>query len=319
MNLWAQIGSINKKKMKNIVAGFTLLLISFNSSACDVCGCAINPGMGDVIPGVFSNYFGIRSNVRHFQSEHFSFLGEPPIHSDEWFHTTELYGRYSPIRRVQFFGFIPYNAVAKSEDNQNMVFTNGIGDVRFKVNTLLIDKIDTVQKSIFNVFVGGTVKFATGRYDFINDESNSFRRTMLPGTGTIDYSIGTDIIYRKNNFGGMASFNYTWRGENDLKYNFGNVAFGQISGFYQLKRPTSSYMFEVGINSTHLEADYDMRFKEKQNYTEGWMVSPMMRITRFSEKWSVFVSANTAAFQDLAQGQVKQRYQFDIGLTRFLK
>lgn len=304
--------------MKKWIAGFALLLISYQSFACDVCGCAVNPGMGDVIPGVFSNYFGIRSNVRHFKSEHFSFLGEPPIHSDEWFHTTEIYGRYSPIRRIQIFGFIPYNAVAKSKNNQEFVFANGIGDIRLKVNTLLVDKIDTVQESIFNVFVGGTVKFATGRYDFIEDESNTFRRTMLPGTGTIDYSLSADFIYRKNNIGGIASFNYTWRGENDLKYNFGNVSFGQISGFYQLKRPTSSYMFELGLIGTNLEADYDNRFNEKQIYTEGWMISPTVKVTRFSEKWSFFVSANKAAFQDVAQGQVKQRYQFDIGLTRFL-
>lgn len=304
--------------MKKIVAGFVLLLMSSNAFGCDVCGCAINPGMGDVIPGVFSNYFGIRSNVRHFKSEHFSFMGEPPIHSDEWFHTTEIYGRYSPIRRVQILGFIPYNAVAKSEDKQENVWANGLGDIRLKVNTLLIDKIDTVQKSIFNVFVGGTVKFATGRYDFLDNESNYFRRTMLPGTGTIDYSLGTDILYRKNNLGGIASLSYTWRGENDLKYNFGNVTFAQLSVYYQLRRPNSSYMFEVGVVTTSLEADYDMRFNEKQVYTEGWMVSPMLKVTRFSEKWAVFAMFNKAAIQNLAQKQVQQRYQFDIGITRFL-
>jgi len=304
--------------MKKWIIGLGLLLTSYNSYACDVCGCAVNTGMGDVIPGVFNNYFGIRSNVRHFQSEHFSFLGEPPILSDEWFHTTEVYGRYSPTRRIQIFGFIPYNAVVKSGDNQELVFANGIGDVRLKVNALLIDKIDTVDKSIFNVFVGGTVKLPTGRYDFIDDESNYFRRTMLPGTGTIDYSLGTDIIYRKNNFGGIVSFNYTLRGENDLKYDFGYVASGQFSGFYQLKRTASSYMFELGVMSTNLEADYDRRFNEKEIYTEGWMISPMVKVRRFSEKWAVYVSANKAAFQDLAQGQVKQRYQFDIGIARFL-
>jgi hypothetical protein len=78
-------------------------------------------------------------------------------------------------------------------------------------------------------------------------------------------------------------------------------------------------MFEVGIIGTYLEADYDQRFNEKQIYTEGWMISPMLKITRFSEKWSVFISVNKAAFQNVAQGQVEQRYQFDIGLTRFLK
>ncbi len=305
--------------MKKII-GFVLIMAStsFHSSACDVCGCAVNPGMGDVIPGVFSNYFGIRSNIRHFQSEHFGFLGEPPILSNEWFHTTEVYGRYSPTRRIQFLGFIPYNAVAKTEDDQNMALTNGVGDMRLKINTLVIDKKDTAQNSIFNVFIGGTVKLPTGRYDYIDGEQQYFRRTMLPGTGTMDFSLGTDVIYRKNNLGGMASFNYTWRGENDLNYNFGNVGFGQITGFYQLKRPNSSFLFETGAEVTNLEADYDMRFNEKQIYSEGWMISPLVKVTWFSEKWSVYGKFNKAAIQNMAQGKVQQRYQFNIGITRFL-
>lgn len=306
--------------MKYIILIVLLLpLNSFRTKACDVCGCAVNTGMGAVIPGIFSNYFGMRSNVRHYQSEHFSFLGEPPILSKEWFHTTEIFGRYSPTRRIQFLGFIPYNAVAKSEDDQKLAFTNGFGDARLKINTLLIDKLDTVQSRIFNLFVGGTVKFPTGRYDFIEHESNHFRRTMLPGTGTFDYTLGTDILFRQNNIGGTAQFNYTWRGENDLQYNFGNVAFGKIAGFYQLKRPNSSFMFEAGLTGTNLEADLDMRFNDKQIYTEGCMISPMVKVSRFTEKWAVFVSANKAAFQNMAQGQVKHRYQIDIGLTRFIQ
>lgn len=306
-----------KNKMKKWISASIIAFVCLNSYACDVCGCSINPGVGNVIPGVFTNYFGVRSSVRHFESTHLSLFGDASTVSKEWFSSTELQGRYSPHRRIQVYGFIPYNTVHKIEED-NLYKTNGLGDLRLQINTLLIDKSDSTKNSIFNMFLGGSIKLPTGRYEFIKDEVSYFHRTMLPGTGTFDYTISSDIIYRKKSLGTIASLGYTRRGENELMYRFGNVFYGQLSGFYQLKRTASSYLFEVGIVSTNVAADYDMRFNEKQVYTEGWMLSPMFKVSRFSEKWAIYISANKAAVQDLALAQVKQRFQLDIGITRFL-
>jgi hypothetical protein len=304
--------------MKKIIMTSLLIAIhAFQTNACDVCGCSINTGSSEVIPGVFQNYLGFRTNLRHFDSQHFDLLGEGSILSKEWFHTSELFGRYSPHRRLQFIGFLPFNSVIKTEEGETHHAT-GFGDARLRVNFLAVDYIDSTKDELLSVFIGGMIKAPTGRYDFINNEQQYFRRSMLPGTGTWDQTISTDVIYRRKNWGTMLSASYIFRGQNEFKYDFGNVFGGQLTGFYRLQGKGRTYLFETGVMTTHLESDYDMRFNEEQIYTEGWMIAPLVKFTSVGEKWSFSALVNHAAWQDLGKGRVQQYFQFDIGLTYFL-
>ena len=302
--------------MRNILLVLILLIGTIKANACDVCGCAINTSGNEVIPGVFQNYIGIRSNVRHFESLHYGLLGGT-TRSSEWFHTTEIFGRYSPHRRVQLIGFLPYNAVFKHEEGEWNI-AEGLGDARLKANLLLIDHKDSIKDELLSVFFGNMIKAPSGRYDFKGDESQAFRRSMLPGTGTWDYTSSLDFIYRKKNVGGIVSAAYSIRGKNDLNYDFGNVISGQASLFYRLQGKARTFLFETGVMYTNLQADYDLRFNEEQIYTSGEMISPMIKITTVGEKWSLFALANHALYQDLGKGRVKQFFQIDIGATFFL-
>ena len=302
--------------MRNIILVLILLIGTMKAIACDVCGCAINTSGNEVIPGVFQNYLGMRANVRHFESLHYGLLGGT-TRSKEWFHTTEFYGRYSPHRRLQLIGFLPYNAVFKREEDQWHT-TNGLGDARLKVNFLLVDHKDSTKDELLSVFLGTTLKVPTGRYDFVDNEAQAFRRSMLPGTGTWDYSISADLIYRRKNIGGILSGAYTNRGTNDLNYDFGNVFSGQASIFYRKQSMERTFLFEAGMMITNLEADYDLRFNEEQVYTSGSMVSPMLKFTSVGENWTFFAMANHALWQNLGKGRVKQYFQFDAGFTYFL-
>lgn len=303
--------------MKNTTLIFLLYcLISYGSKACDVCGCAINTSSTEVVPGVFQNFLGIRSNIRHFESQHFGLLGGS-FQSKEWFHTSVLFGRYSPHRRIQLIGFLPYNAVFKHEENE-WYSAEGLGDARFRANLLLVDHKDTAVDQLLSIFIGNTIKAPTGRYDFKDSEQQVFRRNMLPGTGTWDYTVSTDVIYRRRNIGGILSAAYSIRGRNALNYDFGNVFGGQTSIFLRKQGKGITFLFEAGIMYTYLQSDYDLRFNEEQIYTSGDMLSPLVKVTSVAEKWSFFAMANHAAYQNLGQGRVKQHFQMDIGATYFL-
>ncbi len=292
------------------------LISTIKANACDVCGCAINTSGNEVIPGVFQNYIGMRSNIRHFESLHYGLLGGT-TRSSEWFHTSELFGRYSPHRRVQLIGFLPYNAVFKYEEEEWNV-AQGLGDARLKANILLVDHKDSTKDELLSVFVGNMIKAPSGRYDFKGDESQAFRRSMLPGTGTWDYTASLDFIYRNKNIGGIVSAGYSFRGKNDLNYDFGNVFSGQASVFYRLQGNERTFLFETGVMYTHLQPDFDLRFNEEQIYTSGEMLSPMIKLTTVGENWSLFALANHALHQNLGKGRVKQFFQVDIGATFFL-
>lgn len=302
--------------MRQLLITALLLINSLNSNACDVCGCAINTSGNEVIPGVFQNYLGMRANVRHFESQHYGLLGGTTL-SKEWFHTTEVYGRYSPHRRIQLIGFLPYNAVFKHEEDQWHT-SHGVGDARLKVNLLLVDHKDSANDEVLSVFLGNTIKVPSGRYDFVDEESAAFRRSMLPGTGTWDYTISTDLIYRRNNLGGIISGAYSLRGTNSLNYDFGNVFSGQASVFYRKQGMERMFLFETGVMITNLEEEYDLRFNEAQIYTGGSMVSPLVKFISVGANWTFFAMVNHAVWQDLGKGRIQQFFQVDAGFTYFL-
>ena len=175
-----------------------------------------------------------------------------------------------------------------------------------------------MNDELLSVFLGNTLKAPIGRFDFVDDESQAFRRSMLPGTGTWDYTLSADLIYRRKNIGGIVSGAYSLRGVNSLSYDFGNVFSGQASIFYRKQGMERTFLFETGVMITNLEEDYDLRFNEEQIYTGGGMVSPMLKFTYVGANWTFFTMANHALWQDLGRGRVRQLFQIDAGLTYFL-
>lgn len=306
--------------MKNLLLGLVMISLNFTSTACDVCGCAINAGSGDIIPGIYHNFIGIRTNVRHFRSEHLPlFDGEIPLQTREWFNTTELHGRYVPHKRIHLQAFIPYNNTFKEEEEETHL-TGGFGDARLRTNFLLVDKTKDEKNTFFNLFLGTTLKMPTGRYDYKNQqESALFHRNMLPGTGTWDFGFSTDIIYRKQKMGAMLNANYLFRGTNDANYQFGNLTVIQAGGFYKKDFKNSSLLLELGLTYMYLEPDVDLRWNEVQYYAQGEMLAPHFRANYFVGDWSFQFAANKAAFQNMALGQIHQQYQFEVGIIKFIK
>lgn len=301
--------------MRYFLIVFLFIGIQTNQvKACDVCGCALNSSGGEVIPGLFNHYIGVRSNIRSFTSRHLTlFPNETPMQTNEWFHTTELHGMYSPKRRIQLFGFLPYNAVIKNENDQKHI-TNGLGDLRIRGNYLWVDKKEA--DTMLTIFTGLTVKTPTGRHQYKDGESINFHRNMLPGTGTVDFGFHSDLIYAKGKLGGMLNVSYLLRGTHD-NYAFGNAFLTQATFFLKQPLKKSSLLLEGGISFADLKADEDLRYNEKQIYSQGWLLSPMIRVSYFKGKWAGVLSFNKAVSQDMAMGQVEQNYQLDINLIRF--
>ncbi len=302
------------------ISVMAMLLLSLQSVACDVCGCAINPGGGEIVPGMFQHYFGARSNIRSFSSQHLTlFEDEIPLKTEEWFHTTEFHFRYSPHRRVQIFGFVPINALWKLEE-EVMHTIQGMGDFRLRANYVVIDKKDDESgKPLMNLFLGSSLKMPTGRSEYRNTQEQSlFHRNMLPGTGSWDVAGHFDFVYGKNNFGGMLNATYMWRGSNNYQYDFGNLFVSQLTGFYKHKMNGSSFLFELGVSFVDMQPDLDTRWNELQVYSQGTMLAPMARVSYFKNNWMFQTSANKAAWEDMAQGQVSHNYHLEVGVMYFI-
>ncbi|MBK9581195.1 MAG: hypothetical protein IPO48_04525 [Saprospiraceae bacterium] len=85
------------------------------NSACDVCGCAVS---GHQLESCLSSeafcwlgysYRNLNLFIHHY------FLQMSKV-SREYFHTTDLWGRFVLGKRIQLFGFIPYQSITKNEN-----------------------------------------------------------------------------------------------------------------------------------------------------------------------------------------------------------
>ena len=288
------------------------------SFTCDVCGGTINSSTGEIIPGLYSHFIGIRSNFQSFDSEHITlFPGENPILSKEWFHNTELFGRYTPHKRVQIMAFLPYNVVYKHEKSE-MLTSQGIGDARLFSNFLLFDRKNNLTDFEINWFSGLHLKFPTGRYNFKEQEKVHFHPNMLPGTGSWDFGLQSDIILSKNDHGTMITGNFFIRGKNSRQYLFGNVTSLRAVYFYKKQWKTLSLMLETGLSYVNLAPDIDLRWNEEQVFSQGDILSPTIRLNVFYKNWVTQLSANRAIYQNLAKGQTFQNYEVNLSIIKFI-
>jgi hypothetical protein len=305
--------------MKKLILSVLMGVITLPALSCDVCGAAVNTGGGEIIPGIFKNFLAARGNIRHFHSEHLPLFPEDDLLiTREWFHTSEVFGRYNPHKRWQIFGFLPVNSVWKEEEGE---FFNiaGIGDARLRVNYLIIDQQHEEKERMINLFGGFTLKAPTGRYQYINKESSYFHRNMLPGTGTWDGAAHLDFIYKKKDqYGFMLNVNYMHRTVSPLNYEFGDLFFTQLTAFHKFKLNKHTIMTELGVSYMDLQPDVDLRWNEVQPYVQGQAVSPLIRVNYFYGNWGVQAATQFPAWQNIGLGQVQQRYQFDFGIMYFL-
>jgi hypothetical protein len=304
----------NQIYMQKIIVAIFGVALFHTSLACDVCGAAVGSPGGEVIPGIFTNFIGFRTQYRSFQTTHIPIFNEDPWQSKEEFWSADLFGRFSPIRQVQILGSLPFNRVNKSELGVNSI-TQGLGDAVIRVNYLAIDKEENEADRITNLFVGSSLKLPTGRWRVSDHELAIFNRNMLPGTGTFDYGFHLDFIHRKSSWGVMASQVFLVRGTQSNQYAFGNVYQGAISGFYYEKRSKYSMILEIGGNLLSTSSDIDLRFNEVNPYTGGIMVSPFIRGNAFIGNFILIGNLQVPLYQNLAKGYVNNQLTASIALV----
>jgi len=304
--------------MKKILFGIALIL-SQSAFGCDVCGGAVGSIGGDVVPGIFNNYFGFNTSFRGFSSTHLTlFESEEAMHSSELFAFGSIHGRYSPIRRLQFLVNVPFSAVRK-EMNEEVQSVSGFSDVSLRTNFLAVDRVNDSLKKYTNVFIGGTVKVPTGRASFRDQEVSMFHRNMLPGSGAFDFSAHADVFLRRRNFGFVATNTVTFRGTVKNEYDYGNVFQSRISGFHLFEFPGSSLMLDLGAEVMLIGEDQDLIYNEVDKYTGGITVSPSLRVNYFWNSLVLNFQIQRPIYQNLASGQVKNEYAAQFGAIYLIK
>jgi hypothetical protein len=300
--------------MKRIVSAIFIFLFVHSASACDVCGCSAGGSYLGILPQFQKNILGVRYSYRAFNhpNSETSFNGLSKVLTDE-FHSSEAWLRYYPSDRIQVLAFVPYKVHQRNETEKTTTI-QGLGDVSFLVNYVLINTGDSLHKAWKNtLLVGGGIKLPTAKY-----RQRDINKQLLPaafqlGTGAYAYSIGAIYTTRYRNWGLNTDAHYRIQTENESTYHFGNQFTASGSLFYWKNKGKTTILPHAGIQYEFFDKDYEWGFVKP--YTGGSLLLSSTGIDLYHKRAIISSSFQLPLAQNIPSNQPAPQWRASIGLA----
>jgi hypothetical protein len=228
-----------------------LFSISVSSQACDK-GCTMGGSYMGILPQFHKSFVGLRHTTRDYTIT--ATHGHHTEITKEHFATTELWGRFVPVKNVQFFAFAPY-VLNEQNSSHGTIRSKGFGDVTLMANYSLLNTGDSLGYTLKHTLqVGGGVKLATGSYRK-QQHDEVLAANMQPGTGSTDYLINGIYTIRFKQLGLSNDFTYRFNTENSNGYQFGDRISASSNVFYWQYVKGISVLPSVGLYYEHAKGD----------------------------------------------------------------
>ena len=301
-------------KILLFILPFTIFL-SGNALACDVCGCAMAGNYSGIYPQFQKNIIGFRYRFQSFNHPNtdLNLNGTSLVQRDK-FQTYELAGRFYLSDRIQLLAAVPYS-VHMREESERTTDISGIGDMTVAANYTLINTGDSLKKTFkHTLLVGAGVSLPTGRY-----QQRDATKAMLPaqfqiGTGAYRFSLRSNYTVRYEGFGVNAEANYTFNGENERFYQFGNQYSASANAFYWFQGNGFSILPSLGISYEHYNQDYE--YENVKEQTGGSLQLLNAGIDLYLDKYYVQFFMQQPLAQNLPDAQPSNQGRFSIGVSR---
>ncbi len=237
---------------------------SYNSVACDLCGCSASNQYLGILPQFYRQFIGLQYQYTSFTARQASLMDPTEYErAYEFNNTYQLWGRYYIGERVQLFGFVPYHMNTGS-DAGNAFRTTGIGDASLLANVVVI-KDDSDCKTWHKSFLaGGGIKMPTGKYTGITTLDEQGLPNVQAGTGSWDFIVNANYTVRREKIGINADASYSLTTVNTAGYKYGNKLNIGLLAFYWFAKKNISVLPQGGVRYEYSLHDYD-------NYQRKWL------------------------------------------------
>lgn len=283
------------------------------SKACDVCGC----GIGGYYLGILPQYQKHLLGVRYRQQQFKSFFGEDLFgenqegFSTETFQTTEIWGRFYPLPKLQLLAYVPFQFLERKSPNAPSETLNGLGDVTLLALWEAVTTNNPERKLQHKLLLGGGAMLPTGKSTFSSEgETNP---NFQLGTGSLDGSLQLVYIVRYKMMGINADASYRFNGKNDDDYRFGNRYNLSVSGFHLFEAKSWAFMPSVGLAAEWAEKDESGEFFRSQ--TGGKAVMSHLGLDVYQKQWNLGISWQHPISQTLADDRLQANNRFQAQLN----
>ena len=283
--------------------------MSFRAVACDVCSCSSSNNSIGLLPNINKHFIGFRYQTNHYYSlPHESGDGSYSA-SNEYFKSTELFGRVSFLKRFQLIGFVPYkfNNRINSTSTINLP---GFGDASILVNYQLL-KPNNEQKFQHNLFVGAGLKLPTGKYDALNNYLFVNENIQL-GTGSYDFPVSLNYTIRKQKTGMNVESSYKVNSVNKQHFQFGNKFNSSVRLFYSTTYKKLKFIPQTAFS--YEQNTSNLRNGVKEEFTNGYLLNQQVGLDIYYKKFGVNFQTTIPIKNNYGEGHIQNKSRFSTQL-----
>lgn len=287
--------------MRIIFSIWFVLGMAYASSACDICGCGAGSSYIGILPKFQKSFVGIRYQFQHFNSNPHAMQSEHYGPSQEYFHATELWGRFVISKKIQLFTFLPFRYNYRIE-NGKYSQTSGLSDIQAKINFVLYASKNSESikwKHLLQAGIG--VKLPTGKYNQVQD-GLMVNQNLQIGTGSFDFPIHAIYTLRNKNIGFNLEATYKLNGKNKMSYQFGNRMNSSFKTLYWVERGNTTLLPSLGCNVEWMNKD--KQSNELNIYSGGYTVQASAGLDIYLKKVGFGFNINQPIIQNLGSGYV---------------
>ena len=287
--------------MKTLYCFITILLafLAIDSHACNTCGCGVANYHYGILPQYQKNFIGLRYRYRSFDSR--LDVTHMASYSYETFQSTELWGRFYPMDRLQIFAFVPYNFNERRE-GEITTQLRGLGDVVVAANYNVLNTYDSTSSGWkHNLLVGGGIKLPTGDFDAMQSGLTINQNFQL-GTGSVDFLFNVIYTLRFRNAGINTEFTYNHNTRNRDEYRFGNTTRSGLTAFFIPKTGGVTLMPNAGVSIETFKDN--SQFEQPFPDSGGWAMLYNAGLEAYVKRFAFGLSYSHPGKQQLFSGQV---------------
>ena len=206
--------------MKKLVLILIFITTVSTTYACEFCGCGVGNFYLGILPQFSKNFVGVRYQAQRFDSH----VGlHPSLATSEYFQSTEVWGRFYPIPKLQVMTMVTYH-VNKQITTSGNVYLEGLGDIPVLVNYNVFTTTRDDEDHLVNhdLWMGGGAKLPTGKYKFLETPTEVANPNFQLGTGSLDFFMNGLYTLRYKKVGINADVTYKINTYNNDQYRFGN-------------------------------------------------------------------------------------------------
>lgn len=238
------------------------LATTWAATACEVCGSVGSGQPLGILPQVQQHFVGVGYQHSRFATTAPSlYQGRPDEHFNDYYTTTQLWGRYVISQRWQLFGAIPYQHSRHTTASASTTQA-GVGDVSAVLYRVVAGKGNAAYQQV--LLVGGGLKMPTGRHDPALAVEQAGMPGMQPGTGSWDFMASANYTVRYKNTGANIDAAYTLTTPNAQQVKYGNRLTASTLFFYSFPIAKWQLLPQAGMRVEYALHDYD-------NYSRKWL------------------------------------------------